>query len=362
MPRPAPARRCEGRPRRRRRRPRCRARGRRGGRARLRSSRAAWVDSGAYPSRHREVGGSDERLDFEQHGRVPSMAQVTAAPISPEPRCRRERRGRARRRGRRRSSRTRRARWSSRSGSLSHAGCGARGSGRPRTGGRSRRGARGLAGRRPRRPWSRGRRGSWRRRPPSRRAAAAPPLRGPGRPTRSRAMSAAYSVCTESITQTSGRSRSSVAHTASSSVSARISTCSEPPSRAARSFTCATDSSPVTSSARRPRGDRSERREEQRRLADAGLAADEDEPRRHEAAAEDSVELVMPVEIRFASSACTSTRRRSGRAAGCAPPRVPPATRVPNAPQPGHLPSHRPASFRTPCTRTELPPWPWSRG
>ena len=45
---------------------------------------------------------------------------------------------------------------------------------------------------------------------------------------------------------------SSVAHTASSSVSARMSTASAPPSRAARSDTCAADSSPVTSSARRP--------------------------------------------------------------------------------------------------------------
>ena len=54
------------------------------------------------------------------------------------------------------------------------------------------------------------------------------------------------------MTQTSGRSASSVAHTVSSSVSARISTASAPPSRAARRETCAADSSPVTRSARRP--------------------------------------------------------------------------------------------------------------
>ena len=126
-----------------------------------------------------------------------------------------------------------------------------------------------------------------------RRAGAGSPPRAPARPSPGvEPSSAAYSVCTESITQTSGRSRSSVAQTASSSVSARISTCSQPPSRAARSFTCATDSSPVTSSARLDCEIGAERHQEQRRLADARLAADEHERRRHEPAAEHAVELV----------------------------------------------------------------------
>ena len=94
------------------------------------------------------------------------------------------------------------------------------------------------------------------------------------------------------MTQTSGRSVSSVAQTASSSVSARISTASAPPSRAARSETCAADSSPVTSSARRPlRAIAPSAREQERRLPDARLAADEDERGRHEPAAEHPVEL-----------------------------------------------------------------------
>ncbi len=54
-------------------------------------------------------------------------------------------------------------------------------------------------------------------------------------------------VCTESTTQTSGASASSVAATAPSSVSARTGTASAPsPSRSARIRTCAADSSPVT--------------------------------------------------------------------------------------------------------------------
>ena len=54
-----------------------------------------------------------------------------------------------------------------------------------------------------------------------------------------------YSTCTESTTHTSGRSASNVASTASKSVSATIGTPSAcGPSRSARSFTCAADSSP----------------------------------------------------------------------------------------------------------------------
>ena len=70
-------------------------------------------------------------------------------------------------------------------------------------------------------------------------------LRRPSRAPNRR--SAAWSVCTESTTQTSGRSVRSVSQTVSSSVSARIWTFPAPPSRSARSFTWATDSSPVTS-------------------------------------------------------------------------------------------------------------------
>ena len=56
-----------------------------------------------------------------------------------------------------------------------------------------------------------------------------------------------YSTCTESTTQTSGRSASIVASTASRSVSATMGTLSAAgPRRCARSFTCAADSSPDT--------------------------------------------------------------------------------------------------------------------
>ena len=55
------------------------------------------------------------------------------------------------------------------------------------------------------------------------------------------------SVWTESITQTSGSSRSRIATTVSRSVSATAGTLSAAPgSRAARSATCAVDSSPET--------------------------------------------------------------------------------------------------------------------
>ena len=160
------------------------------------------------------------------------------------------RRIRGPRRARLRSSRTPRARSSTRTDSSSRAGSGVRGSGRPRTGARSRRGARARVARRPRRPSLRARRGSPRlrfairsRRPAASRTWATDPARTPGR---------MRNVWTESITQTAGRSCSRVAHTVSSSVSARISTVSAPPSRVARNETCAADSSPVTRSARRP--------------------------------------------------------------------------------------------------------------
>ena len=102
----------------------------------------------------------------------------------------------------------------------------------------------------------------------------------------------AWSVCTESMTQTSGRSASSVAHTVSSSVSARISTGSAPPRRAARSDTCAarllTGHEQRAATAAR---DRAERREQERGLPDARLTADEDERCGHEPATQHTVEL-----------------------------------------------------------------------
>ena len=65
--------------------------------------------------------------------------------------------------------------------------------------------------------------------------------------------SGACSVCTESITQTSGRSAAIVASTVSRSVSASTGTSSAPaPSRDARRRICAADSSPETYSVRRP--------------------------------------------------------------------------------------------------------------
>ena len=91
------------------------------------------------------------------------------------------------------------------------------------------------------------------------------------------------------------------------------------------------------------RRDRAERHQEKRRLADPGLAADEDERCGHEAAAEHPVELGTPVEMRGSPR----RRRRRGAAAARRPPparRAPgaSATSVPNSPQPGHRPSQRP--------------------
>ena len=108
--------------------------------------------------------------------------------------------------------------------------------------------------------------------------------------------SAACSVCTESITQTSGRSASSVARTASRSVSATTGTWSAaPPSRSARSRICAADSSPETYSVARPAaGEVAERHRGQGRLADARRAAEQHQRPGHEAAAEHPVELADP--------------------------------------------------------------------
>ena len=92
--------------------------------------------------------------------------------------------------------------------------------------------------------------------------------------------------------------------------------------------------------------DRAERVQQQRRLADARLAADEHDRRRHEPAAEHAVEL------RHTRSRCAPTprrrRRRAAAARGTAQPACAPRTGtdsasiVPNSPQPGQRPSQRP--------------------
>ena len=169
--------------------------------------------------------------------------------------------------------------------------------------------------------------------------------------TRSRAPSRApaeQSVCTESITQTARAARvSSVSQTdVELGLGEDLDVRRQPPSRAARSFTCATDSSPVIRSARRSRlRSRRARCRSSVDLPTPGLAADEDERRGHEPAAEHAVELRDaggdPLRT---SSASTSTSRSGVRAASrFGPPgRGASATSVPNSPQPGQRPSHRP--------------------
>ena len=148
------------------------------------------------------------------------------------------------------------------------------------------------------------------------------------------------------MTQTSGRSCSSVAQTVSSSVSARISTVVRPAEsrraeRDLRGGLLAGDEQ----RARVRAGDRAERREEQRRLADARLTADEDERARNEAAAEHAVELRdARRDARGLFGADVAEREGFAATAPRAPSRDPcsSSTRVPNAPQPGHFPSQRP--------------------
>ena len=114
--------------------------------------------------------------------------------------------------------------------------------------GRSRRGARARGGRRRRRPSSRDRRGRSRCPPPSRRAAAGPSPRAPGRrsraPSRGRARRASGS--SRSRRPPGARARASRRRGRGSSRRG-CSTSPAPPSRSARSLTCAADSSPVTS-------------------------------------------------------------------------------------------------------------------
>ena len=93
--------------------------------------------------------------------------------------------------------------------------------------------------------------------------------------------------------------------------------------------------------------DRAERGQQERRLADAGLAADEHERRRDEPAAEHAVELghagrdpvgLLGDDVDEPERRAGPRRRRCGaRARGSAS-----ATIVPNSPQPGQRPSQRP--------------------
>ena len=114
------------------------------------------------------------------------------------------------------------------------------------------------------------------------------------------------------MTQTSGRSVSSVSHTVSSSVSARISTFAAPPRRSARSFTCATDSSPVISRTRRSRSSPAARRgaastcrPRARRRRARATPGTMPPPRTRSSSG-------TPVGMRSASSTLTSTSRSSG--------------------------------------------------
>ena len=91
-------------------------------------------------------------------------------------------------------------------------------------------------------------------RPPCRRAAAAPRPRAPARPSRapSRSRPSRASGPSRSRRRRAARARASRRPPRGSSRRGSR-RCSAPPRRAARSFTCAVDSSPVTSSARRSR-------------------------------------------------------------------------------------------------------------
>ena len=133
----------------------------------------------------------------------------------------------------------------------------------------------------------------------------------PGAPEQS----AALSVCTESITHTSGASAASVSRIVSRSVSARIGTFErrpdgrDPGAVSARSLTCSADSSPLTYSVRWPAPVQvPERHVRERRLADPRRAAQQHERSRHEAAAEHAIELADP--------------RRQAPHRGRAPPRL----------------------------------------
>ena len=148
----------------------------------------------------------------------------------------------------------------------------------------------------------------------------------------------AQSVCTESTTATAGFSCTSVWQTRSRSVSAITPIRPAPPMRSARMRTCAGDSSPHTSSTGCRGGEPRQRHGGERRLADARIAADQDQRAGDEPAAEHAIELVdargQPVlarrldvgqRLRPAHLAGARTARRAPRAA--TPPRPSTPTR-----------------------------------
>ena len=306
------------------------------------------VDAGGDPARHREVGRRDERLDLEQERpRSLERARDGGADLA-RLAAAEERRGVGDAdEARRRSSRRRRARSSSRSGSSPPAGRGGRGSGRPRTGARSRRDARARAGRRPSRPSSRG---------PTRKVATPASFATRSEPRRrlahlrDRARRRADLGRVERLHRVDHADGGTLAlESRADRVELRL---GEDLDRArsrraasARSLTCATDSSPVTSSARRVGRHRAERRQEQGRLADAGLAADEHERGGHEARRRARGRARRR---RSRSGRPPRPSRRRGAAAGALAlprrpaPAAPPRPCVPNAPQPGQRPSQRP--------------------
>ena len=306
---------------------------------------ALGVDPGRDTARHGEVGRRDERLDLEQDRprslegagdggadlpRLAAAEELGGVGHADE--------------ARRRSSRRRRARWSSRSGSSRPEGCDGRGSGRPRTGARSRRGARARAGRRPCRPSSRGRPGRSRRRSPWRPAGAARRPRAPARPipAPSRARPRTASAPSRSRRRRAARARGSrrPSRARSRPGSRRR---SQPPRRSPRSFTWATDSSPVTSSARRSF-----------EIARSAISSSVDLPTPGSPPTSTSdagtspppstrSSSGTPVGMRSTSSLSTSTRRKSGFAAAAGTPATAnfdSSTSVPNSPQPGQRPSH----------------------
>ena len=184
--------------------------------------------------------------------------------------------------------------------------------------------------------------------------------------------SGACSVWTESITQTSGRSTAIVASTVSRSVSARTGTSSAPaPRRAARSRIWAADSSPDTYSVRRPAACRlPERHVRQRRLADPRRAAEQHERARHQAAAQDPVELADPGEqaldlrrprrraARRHAPPRLATRAARGRRRPRAWPGAASSASVFHSQQPGHCPCHLASRGHRPRTPRSTSPLP----
>ena len=90
---------------------------------------------------------------------------------------------------------------------------------------------------------------------------------------------------------------------------------------------------------------RAQRHQQQRRLADTGLAADEHERRRDEAAAEHAVELgdAGRDALGLGGVDVDEPQQRLRRRDAAGTSGGPSSTSVPNASQPGHLPNQRPA-------------------